>query len=171
MTSRHLAAVPGGSGPDATLALTDGIGFRLSRIVRSRRRDWAEELATLGVTPPQASALRAINECPGISLRALARTLGSDPMSIKRCVDHLEREGIVRSTESLGDRRLRVLTLTAPGRALIRRIDTRVRQDEQRLRDEFSPAEYDLMLVVLDRLEENLGIERTECHSHEQEEE
>lgn len=140
------------------LSLDQSIGFRLGRVARARRRAWSEEIEALELTPPQASALRGIVEQPNQSLRALARTLGTDPMSAKRCVDDLESRGLVCSTSAPGDRRPRVLNVTVPGMTLSQEIDRRVRRQESSLRELLSAQEYETLVEVLHRLEEHLNI-------------
>lgn len=140
------------------LALEQSVGFRLGRVARARRRAWSEEIETLELTPPQASALRGIVERPNQSLRALARTLGTDPMSAKRCVDDLESRGLVRSSSAPGDRRPRVLNVTEPGFNLAQEIDRRVRRQERLLRELLRPRDYETLVKVLGRLEEHLNI-------------
>ncbi len=140
------------------LALDESIGFRLSRVARARRRAWFEEIESLALTPPQASALRGVVGRPNQSLRALARTLGTDPMSAKRCVDDLESRGLVRSASAPGDRRLRVLNVTEAGLNLAQEIDRRVRRQEASLRDLMSPREYETLAKVLHRLEGHLNL-------------
>jgi MarR family transcriptional regulator, transcriptional regulator for hemolysin len=153
------------------LTLEQSVGFRLSRVARARKRAWCEELDALALTPAQASALRAIVERPDLSLRALARTLGTDPMSAKRCVDELETRELVRSTTAPSDRRPRVLNATKSGLVVAREIDRRVRFQEANLRDVLSKREYETLVRVLERLEEHLEIhspsnavvEKSEC--------
>lgn len=140
------------------LSLDQSVGFRLSRVARARRRAWTEEIEALQITPPQASTLRSIVEQPSQSLRSLARTLGVDPMSAKRCIDELESRGLIRSTSAPGDRRPRVLNVTELGLALAREIDQRVRRQEASLREVLSQREYETLVKVLHRLEEHLNI-------------
>ncbi|MHB1250541.1 MAG: MarR family winged helix-turn-helix transcriptional regulator [Acidimicrobiales bacterium] len=140
------------------LTLEQSVGFRLSRVARARKRAWSEELEVLTITPAQASALRAIVERPDLSLRALARTLGTDPMSAKRCVDDLEARELVLSTTAQRDRRPRLLNATKQGRALAREIDRRVRRQEAVLRTVLSAREYETLVKVLGRLEEHLDL-------------
>ncbi|MHB1208176.1 MAG: MarR family winged helix-turn-helix transcriptional regulator [Acidimicrobiales bacterium] len=141
------------------LTLEQSVGFRLSRVARARKSAWSEELDALEVTPAQASALRAIVECPDLSLRALARTLGTDPMSAKRCIDDLETRDLVKSTNAPGDRRPRVLNATRSGRTLAQEIDRRVRLHEASLREVLSTQEYETLVTVLSRLEEHLKLD------------
>jgi DNA-binding MarR family transcriptional regulator len=140
------------------LMLDDTVGFRLSRVARARRQAWSQELTHLGLTPPQAAILRGIAESSDRSLRSLARTLGTDPMSAKRCVDELESRELVRSSSLPQDRRPRVLNLTDAGRQVMTELDFLVRRQEVRLRTMLSPVDYQQLLGVLDRLEEGLHL-------------
>ncbi|HEY5120562.1 MAG TPA: MarR family transcriptional regulator [Acidimicrobiales bacterium] len=150
--SRETAA------PVAHIALEESVGFRMSRLVRVRREHWAGELRALGLTPPQAAILRATRDHPSQALRALARTLGIDAMSVKRCVDELETRGWVATSTRDDDRRVRVVSLTKPGEALMRRLDKFVHQQESRLREQLSRSQFELFIAVLQHLERAEGI-------------
>lgn len=124
------AADAGAGGADL---LDAGLGFRLGRLHRALRAAWAQQLDGLGLTPPQAAVLRGVAGRHGCSLRALARVLGTEPMTAKRCVDDLERRGFVESAHRGPDRRPRALQLTAEGRVLVRRLDVLARRQEEQL--------------------------------------
>ncbi len=140
------------------LQLEEGLGFRLGRLVRMLRAEWAIELEGLGVTPPQAAVLRGVAGRPGTSLRALARTLGADPMKVKRCVDVLERRGLVQSAHRGTDRRPRALHLTPEGPLLAARIDALVRAQEEHLASTLGPARLSDLEGVLAALEADAGL-------------
>jgi DNA-binding MarR family transcriptional regulator len=146
------------SKPVARIALEDSVGFRLSRLVRVRRERWAGELRALGLTPPQAAILRATRDHPGRSLRALARTLEIDAMSVKRCVDELETRGWVATSTCEEDRRVRVVKLTSPGEALMRGLDEFVQHQESTLRAQLSRSQYEALFSLLQHLEHAEGI-------------
>ncbi len=140
------------------ISLEDSVGFRLSRLVRVRRERWAGELRALGLTPPQAAILRATRDHPDQALRALARTLKCDAMAVKRCVDELEtRELVVTSTRD-DDRRVRVVTLTPQGAALMRRLDEFVHHQESTLRAQLSRSQIEVFSALLEHLERAEGI-------------
>ncbi|HUW79234.1 MAG TPA: MarR family transcriptional regulator [Candidatus Nanopelagicaceae bacterium] len=139
--------------------LSVSMGFRLSRIARMRRLAWSSTLQVLELTPPQASVLRGVSDAPATSLRSLARTLGTDAMTTKRCIDELERRGLLTSTSSATDRRPRLLQLTEPGRELVTKVHIYVEQQEAELRALFSADEFGQFVVLLDRLERGLGID------------
>lgn len=142
-----------------TPALADGLGFRISRVARHLRRDWAAALKPLELTPPQAAVVRGVAQEPGCSLRGLARRLGADPMNVKRCVDELEHRGLIRSASVTSDRRPRTLTLTAAGQAVVRRVARLVDSQQTALTGSMSPSEMKNLMVALERLELHLGVE------------
>ena len=147
--------VPARHGAMEPLPLEAGLGFRLSRLARALRADWSAQLAELSLTPPQAAVLRGVAGLPGCSLRALARVLGAEPMTVKRCVDELEARGLLESAHRGEDRRPRGLALSPAGRLSAERIDTMVRRQEQELDAVLGPAAragLDRALVALERL-------------------
>lgn len=153
------------------IALEDSAGFRLSRLVRVRRERWANQLRTLGLTPPQAAILRATRDHRGQAMRALARTLNTDAMSAKRCVDELEGRGWLVTTAREDDRRVRVVDLTARGEELISRLDELAHAQEWNLREQLSPAHYEFLVAVIARLERAEGIGAFDDESKDDEEE
>lgn len=139
----------------APLPLESGLGFRLDRLVRTMRTAWAGDLSSIGLTPPQAAVLRGVADTDGISIRALARLLGGDPMNVKRCVDEVEQRGLLASGTAEGDRRPRVLTLTEEGRAVVVKVDRLVHAQDARLTEAVgAPArpEFERALGALERV-------------------
>jgi DNA-binding MarR family transcriptional regulator len=140
------------------IALEQSAGFRLSRLVRVRRERWATQLQSLGLTPPQAAILRATRDREGQALRALARTLNTDAMSVKRCVDDLERRGWLLTTTRDDDRRVREVNLTSAGQELMRRLDELAYAQEHHLRQQLAPSHYALLVTLLGAMERAEGI-------------
>ncbi len=154
-----------------SLTLEDSVGFRLSRLARVRRDRWATELSSLGLTPPQAAILRATRDTPGQALRALARTLTSDVMAVKRCVDELESRGWVATSTRADDRRVRVVILTDAGAALTGRLDHVVALQESTLRAALTRGQLVALCDALARLERAEGIDEHDDTSEEESEE
>ena len=145
---------------DSPEPLARGVGFRLSRISRTLRSQWASELADLSLSPPEAAVLRGLAEHPGSALRELARILASDPMSAKRCVDGLERRGLVVSGHRASDRRPRTLTVTDEGDTLVRELNRRMRSREHRLARLLTKDERTTFARVLSVFEDELDIDQ-----------
>lgn len=144
--------------PVAQMTLHDSVGFRLSRLARVRRERWAGELGVLGLTPGQAAILRATRDHPSLALRALARTLQFDAMTVKRCVDELETRGWVATSTRDDDRRVREVTLTNAGEALMCRLDEAAHHQESTLRAQLSLSQYEALGALLQFLERAEGI-------------
>ena len=142
--------------PTRTPRVTESVGFRLSRVARALRAQWRDQLADLGVEPPEAAALRVVAAQPGAALRQLARILGSDPMSTKRCVDALEARGLVASTRQ-GEGRPRALRVTAAGAVLVGEIERRAADREGSVAAVLGPAATAQLRAALDQLEASLA--------------
>jgi DNA-binding MarR family transcriptional regulator len=127
-------------------------------LARTLRAGWAQQLADLGLTPPQAAVLRGVAGRPGCSLRALARVLGAEPMTVKRCVDDLEVRGLLESAHRGEDRRPRALELTPAGRALTGHLDVLVQHRDARLGAVLGPERRGRLEEALGTLEDELGL-------------
>jgi DNA-binding MarR family transcriptional regulator len=63
--------------------------------------------------------LQTVTQQPGIDQRTLARTIGLDTSTIAGVVDRLEARSLLRRNADAEDRRVRRLTVTADGEALL----------------------------------------------------
>ena len=72
-----------------------------------------------GLTPVQYAAMQTVSDMPGIDQRTLARTIGFDTSTIGGVIDRLEARGLVLRGASPDDRRVRLLSLTDAGCALL----------------------------------------------------
>jgi MarR family transcriptional regulator, organic hydroperoxide resistance regulator len=90
---------------------------------REGNRWLANELRPLGLTPSQAEVLRVLGDAAPLSLSTLGELLvcesGTNP---SRLVDRLVAAGLVERRPLETDRRAVVLTLTAKGEKLERRV-------------------------------------------------
>ena len=81
------------------------------------------------VPPSQLRALRAIERCEGINLRALAETLGTRPPATSRLCDRMEADGLIQRTPSTNSRREVELWLSPRARRVLAEVrSARVRE-------------------------------------------
>ena len=92
-----------------------------------------QETGRFGVTPVQYAALQAIANDPGIDQRTLARSIGLDTSTVAGVVDRLEARRLLRRNASPEDRRVRLLSVTAEGRALLASIVPSMRRAQHRI--------------------------------------
>ena len=150
---REQGVALGITNPSFQLPLEAGVGFRLSRLVRILKKNWSEELIDVGVTPPQAAILRAVGLQPESSVRHIARTLDSDPMNVKRCVDELEAKGLIESGSREGGRTSRRLSLTESGVNLVVKIDALARAQQKWIEEGLGAELLSKLLQSIEGLE------------------
>jgi DNA-binding MarR family transcriptional regulator len=98
------------------------------------------------LTAQQLGLLRLLDE--PVSMRAFAEELSCDPSNVTGLVDRVERLGLVDRIPDPGDRRIRVLTLTAKGRRLRDRINRELALDLARELG-LKPEDRDRILAVI----------------------
>jgi len=106
------------------------------------RQRFLDTVTELGLSFPQAHALKVLRPGHPIAMRELADGLHCDPSNITGIVDRLADRGLVGRGSAPGDRRVKTLMLTEEGTALRMRLLDRLsepppglgslRLDEQR---------------------------------------
>jgi DNA-binding MarR family transcriptional regulator len=106
-----------------------------------------------GLTIPQWRVVAVLARSPGLSAAGVAERTAMDKVAVSRAVAGLVRSGRVRRLVAAADRRRSVLTLTARGRAVYRRIVPLALAYERRLLTELSPTEQAQFDRLLGRLQ------------------
>ena len=78
-----------------------------------------QETAAHGLTPMQYAARQAVANTPGFDQRTLAGVVGFDTSTIGAVIDRLEARELILRSASPNDRRVRLLTRTGGGHALL----------------------------------------------------
>jgi len=101
----------------ATAALTDDVGFLLSRASGNFVRVSNAALVSHGLRVRSYSVLLlACDAEEGVSQRDLAAILGLDPSQVVLLVDELAESGLVERRPSATDRRTKLVVATGAGR-------------------------------------------------------
>lgn len=131
----------------------DGLpGHDIRRLHQISVAIFMQETEAFGVTPVQYAALQAVGHQPGMDQRTLARTIGFDTSTIAGVIDRLESRGLMQRNASAQDRRVRLLTLTEAGVALLAALVPAMLQAQQRILSPLPEAErgeFMRMLAVL----------------------
>ncbi|WP_308252218.1 MarR family transcriptional regulator [Pseudonocardia sp. KRD291] len=114
--------------PDRPLALY--LVKRLELVIRARMD---EALRPHGLTTLQFTALTALRSRDGLSATQLARRSFVTPQTMNEMVRWLEKHGHVARRRDPDNRRVLLLTLTGPARALLERCDPLVEAIEQEM--------------------------------------
>jgi DNA-binding MarR family transcriptional regulator len=98
----------------------DRVWQAIVALVMDTRGDWRRKVAeATGLPFTRVRALRRLAAGP-LTLRALADSLGTDAPAATVAVNDLERRGLVTRCEHPEDRRAKLVSLTAAGRATLR---------------------------------------------------
>jgi DNA-binding MarR family transcriptional regulator len=96
-----------------------GNAFLLAQLGAHATAMFAERIASLDLTPPQAGFLRLVAAEPGSSQQAIASRLGMTPSRLVSLIDGMEERGMIERRRDPGDRRNHALHLTAKGSRLM----------------------------------------------------
>jgi DNA-binding MarR family transcriptional regulator len=141
--------------PPPLPALDDLPGHFIRRLQQIAVALFMDELKDWSLTPVQYAALNAAARMPDIEQGALARAIGFDTSTTGGVVDRLERQGLLVRKLSPQDRRVRLLTTTEAGRALLDEIGPAIDKVQQRILAPLPPEERPLFLRMLRTLVES----------------
>jgi len=127
-------------------------GFLIRRLHQIHLALFAEECAAFAVTPVQYSIMTVVAEQPGLEQARLAHEVGIDRATLANVVVRLESRDLVRRDTSANDRRLKLVTLTARGAALLELMDGPARRAHERTVEALPPEELAHFMEVLRRL-------------------
>ena len=92
-------------------------------LVAQMHEHFHSRIAELGLSPPQAMALRGLDPDQPVPMGALACRLRCDASNVTGIVDRLEAKRLIERRVAVGDRRVKTLVFTSKGRAVRRRLD------------------------------------------------
>jgi DNA-binding MarR family transcriptional regulator len=121
--------------------LDDLPGHHIRRLHQIAVAIFLQETEAQGLTPVQYAALQAVANAPGIDQRTLARTIGLDTSTTGGVVDRLEGRGLLLRNANPDDRRVRLLTLTDAGQALLRDATPAMLSAQRRILEPLPAAE------------------------------
>ena len=135
-----------------------GVAFLLAQLGAHAAGRFAERVAELDLTPPQAGLLRMLAGAPGRSQRELADRLGMPPSRFVPFADELEERGIIERRRNPEDRRLYALYLTEEGFALLGRLAEAGAAHEKEMCQALSEDEHRQVKALLERVAEQQGL-------------
>ncbi|MDQ6613670.1 MAG: MarR family winged helix-turn-helix transcriptional regulator [Actinomycetota bacterium] len=134
------------------------VAFLLAQLGNHGATRYAERLAELSLSPPQAGLLRQMVLNPGSNQQQLASRLGLLPSRVVTFVDGLEQQGLVRRVRSATDRRQYELQLTASGRSLFERLQIASQQHDAEITKALSEEEHRTLAGLLQRIADDQGL-------------
>jgi DNA-binding MarR family transcriptional regulator len=150
---REGSSTPSGTSAAASapsaIDLTALPGHYIRRLQQIAVAIYLQETEAHGVTPVQYAALQTVAGTPGIDQRRLASAIGFDTSTIAGVIDRLEARGLVQRSASAEDRRVRQLTLTDAGHALLGALVPDMLRAQQRMLAPLPKAERSEFMRML----------------------
>ena len=139
--------------PGATLPPLDELpGHYIRRLQQIAVAIFLEETEAQAITPVQFAALAEVARQPQVDQRTLARSIGYDTSTIGGVIDRLEARGLLQRHGSPADRRVRLLTLTDAGQALLAEVLPPMQRAQQRMLAPLADADRATFLRMLRQL-------------------
>jgi DNA-binding MarR family transcriptional regulator len=135
-----------------------GVAFLLAQLGAHAAGAFAQRLAPLDLTPPQAGVLRLLAQSPGQSQRALADALGMHATRLVALIDELEGRGLVARTRDAVDRRNYALSLTDEGSAKLAELAAVAREHERAITGVLAADERRQLAAALRRIADAQGL-------------
>ena len=148
------------STPVDTAALASDLGVFLKRVLTTNNREFFGALQEAGISFSQLKCLGVLSEAGApLPLGALSDELALSPAAISRAVDGLVQRGELRREEDPEDRRSKIVSLAAKGRATYDRImAVRARRACESFVEDLEPQERDALGSALHPIIERLSL-------------
>jgi DNA-binding MarR family transcriptional regulator len=144
--------------PPSNSPRSDSAAFLLAQIGSHAAKEFAERLARLSLTPPQAGVLRILQRHSPLSQRELAERLRMHASRLVALMDEMETLGLATREVSEADRRIHTLRITPKGVETLREIGKVAQEHNQILTATLSEAERETLRLLLERIAQSQGL-------------
>ena len=142
MSGDGTQALPEASAIDIDAFDLDETPCHLVRLALKRAYDiFVDEVAHLGLRPPQFTVMITVYQNPGLNQNDLAKLTGSDRSTVAELIGRLEARGCLQRRRARRDHRVNKLYVTEEGERALRRSMPAVARAEARIM-ELIPAEH-----------------------------
>ncbi len=129
--------------------LLDRPGFLIRRLHQIHLSFFVEECAGFKTTPLQSSVLTVALKKPELEQARLAQAVGVDRATLTEVLGRLEERGLIHRTSSPADRRLKLVSVTKRGSALVHAMAEATARAHARALAPLSPCERAAFLANL----------------------
>ncbi len=139
--------------------LTDSIGYKITntaRLVIKRLNDNFKQ-NNFPVTNEQWSIMIRLWEEDGLTQNKLAALTKKDSPSVSRLVNNMEKRELVKRVPHPVDKRTNLIFLTAKGKKMQMGLITQAQKTIEQISEEIDPAELEIFLKVLEKIDHNLS--------------
>src|SRR5277367_2180876 len=127
-------------------------GYLFRRMQQIAVSIFVEECKAFDLTPVQYAALIAIHTHPGIDATRLSNVIAFDRSTLGNVIERLEAKKLIERKPSPEDKRVKLLTLTRAGAALLREIMPSVDRAQLRMLQPLKAADRKALTALLTQL-------------------
>ncbi len=132
------------------------LGYQINLLARLFENALREQIAPLGVVPGQFPALLTLYEHDSLTQTELRRQVGIEQPTMAKTLQRMERDGLIRRTPDLHDRRRTHIHLTARAHRLQQPLTNEARDVNATATRSLTPAQIDALLTTISQLIANL---------------
>ena len=139
------------------------MGMRMAMVVRQWRAIIDSAITDTGLTQSSWTVLMQLHQLgDNVSVSELAEVQGIELPPLMRTLTQLEKQGYLLRTVSPYDKRIRLLTLTPEGKAVLNRLTQVIETLQTRVSQNIAPEHLDIFSATLNQIACNLRTIREE---------
>lgn len=139
------------------------MGMRMAMVVRQWRAIIDSAITDTGLTQSSWTVLMQLHQLgENVSVSELAEVQGIELPPLMRTLVQLEKQGYLLRSTSPYDKRIRLLTLTAEGRAILEKLNRVIETYQQRVTETLPEAQLAAFSATLNQIACNLRTIREE---------
>lgn len=139
------------------------MGMRMAMVVRQWRAIIDSAITDTGLTQSSWTVLMQLHQLgDNVSVSELAEMQGIELPPLMRTLTQLEKQGYLLRSTSPYDKRIRLLTLTAEGRAILEKLNRVIETYQQRVTETLPEAQLAAFSATLNQIACNLRTIREE---------
>ena len=139
------------------------MGMRMAMVVRQWRAIIDSAITDTGLTQSSWTVLMQLHQLgENVSVSELAEVQGIELPPLMRTLTQLEKQGYLLRSTSPYDKRIRLLTLTTEGRAILEKLNRVIETYQQRVTETIPEAQLAAFSATLNQIACNLRTIREE---------
>ena len=139
------------------------LGMRMAMVVRQWRAIIDSAITDTGLTQSSWTVLMQLHQLgDNVSVSELAEVQGIELPPLMRTLTQLEKQGYLLRTTSPYDKRIRLLTLTPEGKAILKRLTQVIETYQARVSQNIAPEHIEIFSATLNQIACNLRTIREE---------
>ena len=139
------------------------MGMRMAMIVRQWRAVIDDAILETGLTQSSWTVMMQLEQLgENVSVSELAEVQGIELPPLMRTLTQLEKQGYLLRTTSPYDKRIRLLTLTSEGNAVLKTLTRVIENFQQRVSQNIAPDHLEIFSATLNHIACNLRTIREE---------